>query len=284
MILLDLDSKKTDDQRRAVLFQGRFFVYSPKPSSAAVCGFARALIEKAFPVKEPQKAQFDMPVEKFVEIAGPLKSQFTNDPETKKKIQAMLKEFGCDLARTYFDVPRLRIVTHGGYLTAGVGYAYKPHRDTWYAGDAAQVNWWFPVYALEAECALSFYPTYWNRAVLNSSKGFDYEEWCRVGRPGAASQITQDTRNHPLPLEKLDESGEFRVVCSAGSVILFSAAQLHATYPNASGVTRFSIDFRTIHESDIRDGRGAPNADSKAVGSTLSDFIRASDFQPWEKK
>ncbi len=81
----------------------------------------------------------------FVELISPLKSGFTNDPETKKLIRQVLIEFGCDLEKTYFDAPRIRIVTSDNYLTAGVGYAYKAHRDTWYSspqGLSKIIDWY----------------------------------------------------------------------------------------------------------------------------------------------
>ena len=56
---------------------------------------------------------------------------------------------------------------------------------------------------------------------------------------------------------------------------MFSAQQLHATVPNTSGLTRFSIDFRTVHRDDVEAKRGARIIDSDATGTTLRDFIRA---------
>jgi hypothetical protein len=61
---------------------------------------------------------------------------------------------------------------------------------------------------------------------------------------------------------------------------LFSAAQLHSTVPNTSGVTRFSIDFRTVCLRDVIEDRGAPNVDSHCTGTSLRDFVRASDSAP----
>ncbi|MGH9498292.1 MAG: hypothetical protein ACRD3L_04050 [Terriglobales bacterium] len=62
--------------------------------------------------------------------------------------------------------------------------------------------------------------------------------------------------------------------------MLFSAAQLHSTVPNTCGVTRYSIDFRTVHLDDVWNKCGAPNVDSAATGTTLRDYIRAADFAP----
>lgn len=269
-----------DDERRRHIFAGDIFLGPPLPGIAALCDFARQLIEEAFGGADPREAQFHLPVEEFVRLVAPLKTKFTNDRRTKELMREALAGLGCDLDRTYFDVPRLRVVTHGGYLTAGVGYAYKPHRDTWYAAPLSQVNWWAPVYPLTAERALVFYPGYFDRAIRNSSHEFDYDEWCRVGRQQAVSQVEVDTRNHPLAQEPVSEHDELRVVCGAASTIAFSGNHLHATAPNTSGQTRFSVDFRTVHLEDLQAGRGARNTDSAATGTTARDHIRASDFSP----
>ena len=269
-----------DAIRRERIFAGSIFLTSPRPGVAALCDFARSMIQETFPQTDPQSAQFNLAVEEFVRMVGPLKSIFTNHVQTKELVRNVLTEFGCDLNNTYFDVPRLRIATHGGYLTAGVGYAYRPHRDIWYSSPPSQINWWIPVYQLAAEQALVFYPSYWDRAVRNSSRDFDYDEWCRIGRQQAASQIEVDTRKHPLAQEEISPEAELRLVCDAASTICFSSAQLHGTAPNTSGLTRFSVDFRTIHLDDLHSGKGAPNPDAAAMGTTLGDFISAADFSP----
>ena len=54
------------------------------------------------------KAQYSMSVEKYVEILAQLKPKFIHHPKSKQLIQGILQDFGCDLDKTYFDVPRLR--------------------------------------------------------------------------------------------------------------------------------------------------------------------------------
>jgi len=52
---------------------------------------------------------------------------------------------------------------------------------------------------------------------------------------------------------------------------------MHSSIPNTSGLTRFSIDFRTVNIVDVRNGKGAPNADSHPRGTSLRDFRRCID-------
>jgi hypothetical protein len=69
-------------------------------------------------------------------------------------------------------------------------------------------------------------------------------------------------------------------VTPVGGILIFSAAQLHSTVPNTTKRTRFSIDFRTVNIDDLVDGLGAPNVDSECTGTTLGDYVRASDLEP----
>ena len=272
MNIIRVNPKINDDKRRHLLFEGDFLVYGRSPALIKLAAHANSLVQSVFG-EDPETAQHRIPVNEFIELASPLKTTFTNSEITKELIKALLVEFNCDPVKTFFDVPRLRIVTSDNFLTSGVGYAYKAHRDTWYSSPEAQVNWWLPVYDLSPENTMSIYPEYWAKIIKNSSADFNYEEWCRIGRVLATSQTRTDTRKHPLPLEEISELAETRYVLSSAEVMLFSAAHLHATAPNTSGKTRFSIDFRTINLDDLQQKKGAKNIDNGAIGTTLHDFI-----------
>lgn len=270
----------TDVDRRELLYKGAIFFYSALPAGQALCAHARAMVSEAFGELDPEHAQEHLDLERFVSLVGPLKSKFTNHQDTKRLVCAYLVEQGVDPETTYFDVPRLRVAPHSDYLTAGVSYAYKAHRDIWYSSPPAQVNWWLPVWNVTPDRTMAFYPRYWNKKIKNSSAEFDYAEWVDVGRKLAVTQLKTDTRKHPLPLEELSADEEFRFGAAAANAIVFSAAHLHATVPNTSGRTRFSMDFRTINVDDLRTGVGAPNVDSGSRGSTVGDFLRVSDLRP----
>lgn len=272
------DSPVTDAVRRQRLYSGQIFVYKATPSSTALCEFARQMIEDAFKGLDPRTAQYEMDVETYVNIVAPLKPQFIHAPESKRLIQGILADLQCDLESTYLDVPRLRMVTSDAYLTAGVGYAHHAHRDTWYSAPLAQINWWLPIYEIETECSMAFHPNYWDRKVRNGSHTFNYYEWNTKGRADAAKHIKTDTRQQPKAEEEMELHPQVRVVCGRGDMILFSAAQMHSTVPNTAGFTRYSIDFRTVNATDLRSRTGAPNLDSNCTGTSLRDFMRATDL------
>ena len=278
MVGIILNHRSSDLDRRGLLLGGDYLVQSASVATLALAAHAQTMIRDAFSPMNPELAQDGIEVAQFIERVAPLKTAFTNNLRTKELIRDILVEYGCDLKRTYFDVPRMRVVPHSGYLSAGVSYAYKAHRDTWYSSPHAQVNFWMPIFAVTPQRAMSMFPEYWDHSVENSSKDFDYDEWCRVGRQQAVGQTTVDTRKHPLPLAPVETRSDTRICGMPGDMFMFSAAHLHSTAPNVSGRTRFSLDFRTVNLDDIESGHSAPNIDCAATGTTLGDFLRADDF------
>jgi hypothetical protein len=275
-----VDARHDEQDRLARLYAGELLVFTPRPSTVALCDFAREMIEAAFAPHDPLDAQFHMPVEEWVARFGPVKPAFIHHEKTRGLIRDILVELGCDTTQTFMDVPRLRGVTSDGYLTSGVGYAHHPHRDTWYSAPLAQLNWWLPIFPFETTSSMAFHPRYWAEGVKNGSADFNYYEWNAVGRKDASKHITSDTRKQPKPTEEIELDPQVRVVCDVGGIVLFSAAQMHSTVPNTSGRARFSIDFRTVSLADLRAGRAAPNVDSAPTGTSLRDFVRSSDLAP----
>jgi hypothetical protein len=273
-----VDAPLGDKARRDRLYAGQIFVFGPRPSTLALTEHARTMIEEAFGDVDPLRAQYEMSVERYVEICAPLKPAFIHNDTTKQLVRAVLDEFGCDLERTYQDVPRLRMVTSHGYLTSGVGYAHHPHRDTWYSAPLSQLNWWLPIYDIESDSSMAFHPAYWSKPVKNGSAEFNYYEWNSTGRKDAAKHVTSDTRKQPKPEEPMELEPQVRFVPPAGGLVLFSAQHMHSTVPNTSGIARYSIDFRTVHLDEVETMGGAPNADSYPKGTSLRDFKRASDL------
>jgi hypothetical protein len=277
---LYVDSAHDDDARRRRLYDGDLFAFSPSPGSAGLTELARELSEEAFAPHDPQVAQESMPAERYVEILAELKPRFIHHPRAKELIGGLLTALGADVEQTYFDVPRLRTMAHGEYLKAGLAYQFHAHRDTWFSAPHQQLNWWLPVYPIEAQNCMAFHPQYFDRPIRNSSEGYDYEQWNKTGRQQAAKQVKKETRKQPQAEEPLELEPDVRVVTPPGGTLVFSGAQLHSTVPNTTERTRFSIDFRTVNLDDLLEGVAAPNIDSECTGTTLRDFLRASDLEP----
>ncbi|MEV0228362.1 hypothetical protein [Nonomuraea sp. NPDC050786] len=280
MTAVFFNSGVDDETRREMLFKGEVFVYSAAPATTELVSFARELVHDAFGGLDPETAQHEMPVEEFAKLLAELKPRFIHHPRCKELLPAVIEERGCDVGRTYFDVPRLRTSTSNDYLVSGISYAFHPHRDCWYSAPFSQVNWWIPVFAVTPENVMAFHPRYFDQPVRNGSAGYDYAEWNRTSRQNAAAHVRSDTRVQPRPEEPIELEPQVRVVPEAGGTLMFSGAQLHSTVPNTSGRTRFSIDFRTVHIDDVRAHRGAPNVDAECTGTTLRDFVRCNDLAP----
>jgi hypothetical protein len=272
------DPPLNDDARRQQLYDGQLVVYSATPSSLALVEFARTLIREAFGSLDPETAQYHMPVEEYAALLAELKPKFIHHERSKTLIQGILREVGCDLEKTYFDVPRMRTATSDDYLTSGIAYAFHPHRDTWYSAPQCQLNWWLPVFELESNRSMAFHPYYWSHGVPNSSRGYNYAEWTRTNRFNAAQHVKVDTRVQPKAEGAIELDPQVRVITPVGGLLIFSAAHLHSTVPNTTGKTRFSLDFRTVHLDDARAFRGAPNVDSACTGTTMNDYLRGSDL------
>ena len=273
-----IDSRLSDADRRKHLYQGAVFFHAPCPSAVKLCQLARDLVEEAFRPMDPRKIQESMPAEQVAGILSVLKPKFIHHPAAKTYIQGILSELGCDLEEMYFDVPRMRTAFPGDYLKSGIAYAFHPHRDTWYSAPRCQINWWMPMYPITPENCMAIHPRYWSQPVRNGSNLYNYHKWNLESRQNAAQHIKNDTRVQPKPEEPIELEPQFRLIGEPGTVYQFSAAQLHSTVPNTSEVTRYSIDFRTVHFDDVRSRTGAPNIDSACMGTSIGDFLKGTDF------
>lgn len=271
-------SKLVDRERRRQLYRGSIFCHPASSSALNLCQLVTEMANEAFGGLDPRMVQNSMSVEQVSSILSELKPRFIHHPKSKEYIQGILAELGCDLQKTYFDVPRLRTAFPGDFLKSGIAYAFHPHRDTWYSAPLCQINWWMPVYSISPENCMAIHPRYWNTPVRNGSANYNYHRWNLESRHTAAQHVKSDTRVQPRPEEPVELEPQVRLVCEPGAVYQFSAAHLHSTVPNTSSITRYSIDFRTVHLDDVWERCGAPNIDSACTGTSMGDFIRAQDF------
>ena len=239
---------------------------------------AKRLLDEAFAPYDPRTVHKHLTPEQVAAILGTLKPRFVHHPECKTLIRQVLSENHVNIEETYFDVPRMRSAYPSDFLSSGIAYAFHAHRDTWYSAPLCQINWWFPIYPIEAGNSMAFYPHYFDRPIKNNSEIYNYYEWNSKHRATAAQHVRSDTREQPKPQEKIG-APPICFLPPPGGLILFSGAQLHETVANTTGLARYSIDFRTVHLDDVVEHRGAPNQDSRCTGTTMRDYLRASDLQ-----
>jgi hypothetical protein len=278
-----INRRINDDLRRARIFDGSIFLYSAPAASNKLAAWAIELIDRGFATqRNVRRAHLELTVQEFVNAAGPMKSTFTNHPRTKQLCQELIVAMGCDPELTYFDLPRLRVAPPGQYLTSGVSYAYKAHRDTWYAHPRQLVNYWVPLFDAEVSHVMPMYLDYFRKPVRNASEGWDYDEWVKNARYAAVQNLHAEKRQHPVPHDDLSQASDVRFAQNGGDIMMFSTCHLHGSPINDSDVIRYSYDLRTLHLDDLRENRGPENVDGKATGSTLKDFLRVSDLAPLE--
>lgn len=272
------DTPCSDQDRRAALYHGDIFVYSPSDATKKLCGLAKQLIDQSFAPHDPRTIDRHLSMEECAAILFKLKPVFIHHPECKRLLPEIICSVGGDPEAVYFDVPRLRSAYPTTYLTSGIAYAFHPHRDTWYSAPMCQINWWLPITEIMPQNCLGFYPRYFNEALRNNSQIYNYAEWNKRAQIEAAKHIKSDTREQPKPQQDI-EIDPIKIICPPGGLILFSGAHLHETVPNTSGVARYSIDFRTVHHGDAVAHLGAANVNSRCTGTTLGDYLRCSDLR-----
>lgn len=277
MSTVHYDARCTDDERRAALYRGDIFIYSPLPAARRLAELARGMVEEAFAPHDPRRIDQVLSMEECAAVLARLKPAFIHHPECKVLLPEIIRGVGGDPEQVHFDVPRLRSAYPEHYLTSGIAYAFHPHRDTWYSAPFCQINWWLPVWDIEERNCLAFHPEYFDKPVENSSEVYNYYEWNTKNRASASQHVKSDTREQPK-LTRPIERREMRLLVPPGGLILFSAAHLHETVPNTSGLARYSIDFRTVHKADAAARRGAANLDSRCTGTTMRDYLRSSDL------
>ncbi|MBA2529592.1 MAG: hypothetical protein H0V19_06450 [Euzebyales bacterium] len=237
----------SDRRRSDLVFDGALLVFPSVAALDALRAETDTLVRAALG-DDPCNAQLRSVPEEFAAEVSALQRRYRTHPAVRDGFLDVLNEVGMDSATAYWDWLYLRVQPHADHTPAGT---LGVHRDTWSSNVLAQTNWWTPIYPISAERTVAFHPAYWQRPVPNTSAGWDLDQ--PHGRPLV-----------PVPSGPVDTAGEVRIVIEPGDLLCFSGAQLHASVPNTSGVTRFSVEVRTVVADDVRQGRGAPDVDGRA--------------------
>jgi hypothetical protein len=206
-----------------------------------------------------------------------LQRRFRRDEKAKRLLASTLEYAGVDLRRAYWDRLHLRVQPSGGPPAGWDSGTLGCHRDTWSSNVYAQINWWTPIRPLSAERTIAIYPAYWGRPVANTSATWDLDVVRAQARSAPSSARLPLV---PEPTEPVDRSSELRIVIEPGDLLCFSGAHVHASVPNTSAETRFSVEVRTVLLDDIVAGRAAPNLDGRAPKVPIEWFRRISDGTP----
>ena len=254
----------------AALYAGQVFKCAATAETLALTAGIRAALECAFG-PDVQKVHERLTFADMKQPLADIRADLERDPAYAAACRRMLAGMG--LPEMRLDALRLRCVMHDGHESSAAERAYAAHRDTWFGNPEAQVNIWLPVFDVSADETFTFYPSYFAAPIKNSSGGFDYDDWMgKVGWQGAKSVQKSVEIDYPQVLEEIRDDKAFGFAAKAGEMIVFAAAHLHQTVKNASGRTRFSLDFRAVHMPDHLAGRGAPNVDNASRPDALRDY------------
>lgn len=280
-----METRKAVDNAalRDAIYSGTVYCIPASAASLQLVADVKAAIDAEFAAElggdpaqvtdeDRRKLQFKLPADEMYARIGKVRKRLAGEALFQKRLYELLEEQGFVRGEHAVDPTRLRAVTHLGHENPLAAPAYTAHRDSWYANPQAQINWWIPLHAVTAADSFAFFYGYFNKPVANESGDFDYDEWMK-------SVGWQSTSGKKAVVYPEAESGSYNAdeaepfACNAGDIILFSCAQLHQTTKNASGMTRFSVDFRTVHLGDHEAGKGAPNVDNQSTGCALKDYL-----------
>lgn len=261
MQIISLDKPISDKERAELLFQGEVLIYRNIDAMWQLIEYSDKLLRETLGGLDPVSAQQHLKSEAFLELTEKAQELFHSDPRAKAIFFDALAQCGLNLDNTYYDHFPMRIVpfakSHNGAHRSLVGH----HRDTWGSNIQNQINWWAPLYKLEAERSIALYPHYWHHPIANNTADWSFAGYLAARR---RALLDRDTAypSAPSPTEEVDESGVVKVVLEPGDILNFSSAHLHASVPNSTDQIRFSVEMRTINIQDINLNRVAPNLDN----------------------
>jgi hypothetical protein len=262
------------------LYAGEVLCLRQTPPARALVAHTRAMLEAAFAPHHPPEVHrvLDHPAqaERFAEV----QRTFWKDDTVHRLWAEVFALAGLDPSSIARDKYHLRFQPHQDRdadlprhrATSTLAF----HRDTWGSNIYAQVNWWGPVYEIDAGRTMAIYPELWSRPVPNTTAQFDLAAIIERSRAGGRNAVNADDAI-PHVLEGADLGPVEPVVIAPGDLLLFSAAHAHTGVPNHTGLTRISLETRTVLINDVRRGAGAPNVDGHAPWMAPGWFRRVSD-------
>jgi hypothetical protein len=266
----------------AGLYAGAIVRFTGLAQMAAIVAFTRAFVEERLAPYAPVDIHSHLDRDALARRLGEVQREHSRSAEVKRLWRVLFEAVGLDPDDTARDRLMLRFQVHseaGSALpwsrsTATVGF----HRDSWGTNLSAQVNWWAPVWPITAGRTFAIHPRLWDVPIPNDSADFDLADV--MERLRRAPETIGPGELAPRPVQAVDPDGGVPVVLQPGDIIAFSSAQAHVGVPNHTGLTRISLETRTVSISDVRARRGAPQVDGQARWVAPGMFRRLSDGIP----
>jgi hypothetical protein len=270
-----IDPGVPSDELRRTLYAGHLVILTRLQALRDFVDYTRAELTELFAPYDPEHVHEHIDPAEMAKILSVWKPRYIHSDKSKKLVRAVIEEAGFSAEETHYDLPKPRTSFPQGHLNSGVAFAFPWHRDTWYSAPAQQINWWLPIFPVRDNNAMSFDLASFDQAVPNTSDGFDYYQ-NNASRLTTATGVTREAQARPGAIDH-QPAQELIILPAPGEVLLFSGNQLHASIPNTSGRTRFSVDFRIVSVPDLLAGRGALLVDAYCTGTAVRDFVNVAD-------
>lgn len=283
MSLFEHALRESPKETRHAIYAGTVFHLPPTDASLAFVALARNELAATLGFDDVRAAHALLSPDAFFERLGRVRKRLYLEPDAHAHVRRVIASLGFEPAEVAFDPARLRVIAHRGHENPLAAPVYYAHRDTWYAHPQALVTWWIPLDDLSEEETFVFHPDAFARPIPNDSETFDYDAWVRDGyslKIGWQDKRSSTLARYPGVLGEVGELEQRPAVgfsCRRGDVLLFAGAHFHGTRPQATGRTRYSLDFRVVDLEDARMGRGAPNVDNRSRGSALPEYVRGDE-------
>jgi hypothetical protein len=270
-IILGVDTKVNPQD----IFDGSIITMPPIQEALDLLDHARKIAEDVFgqSLDEIEERPGDDP-KLFISYAHQIKTRFTDGADTQELTKALIRARYPEelLQHMIYDKPRMRIIPNSNFLSTGISYNYKPHRDTWYNGGVQeQLNHWMPLCNAGVNSTFFMAPSYYNKPVENNSEIFDVDVWDQKFRKQADKMLEKEERPHPVPIHEMPAEDKYLVVMPVGYELAFSGHHFHGSGENTTSKVRFSLDYRTIVQLD---GYTYPeNIDCKATGDLRTQYL-----------
>lgn len=257
-------------------FSGEILLFSGLSAMRDLNARVRTIAREEFGVSHPPHAHRLFGRAEFLRRADAAQKRVDSE-ECKPLFARVLEQAGIDCADLFWDSLGLRIAppvrSDEDIAKRGFRSHVFAHRDTWGAGFQAQINWWSPLWPLSSRRTFGFYPSYWRKPLLNTTKEWSFADYL-ASRKQATTGRAAAYPSAPRALAEPDEKS-VPLLMRPGELLCFSSAHLHGSVANSTSLTRFSLEIRTLRLADLEKGRGAPNVDNESEPKPLRGLFKA---------
>ena len=240
-------------------FSGALLVWRRLPALLTLTARADVLLRAGFE-GDPLNAEQRFAPDEYLKRVRRLRAAFRADEIINVAFKRALTETGLGAGDCFWDPLQLRVVPTQGSHHGRRIMPLPAHRDNWGSNIGQQVNWWSPIYPVGAGRSILFYPSYFDRAVANSSAEWDFDTLKRLMNEGKADQYPV----LPVLTETLPADTAEAVVIEPGDMLAFSGQHLHGSIATDTSAARFSVESRTVNLGHVTSGLAAPNVDGRA--------------------